>query len=44
MEKQGSYAGKVTHSGAQVVKAPFTQGGSKGGNVVRGEDLRNGKK
>lgn len=43
MSKSNGYIGKVSHQGAQVVKVPY--GGSsqtKGGNVVRGEDLRNG--
>lgn len=43
MSKNG-YIGKVSHQGAQVVKAPQGGGKTKGGKVVRGEDLRSGKK
>lgn len=39
---KGSYVGKITNKGAQVVKAPISQPGSKGGAVRRGEDLRGG--
>ena len=41
---KGSYAGKISNKGPQVVKAPLSQGGSKGGKVIRGADLRTGKK
>ena len=45
MSKNSGYAGKVSHQGAQVVKAPYATGGAaKGGKVIKGEDLRNGKK
>lgn len=39
------YKGKIKNTGSQVVKAPNTQTGGTGGNVVhRGTDLRTGKK
>lgn len=43
MEKKG-YAGKISHDGAQVVKAPLS-GGTKGGKTVKksGDDLRGRK-
>lgn len=42
---KSGYVGKVSNSSAQVVKAPYSQGGkTKGGKVIRGEDLRNGRK
>lgn len=45
MTKDKGYAGKVSHQGAQAVKAPYSGGGqAKGGKVIRGEDLRTGKK
>ena len=45
MNKQGSYAGKIKNTGAQVVKAPFGDKGKKGSTVAKtGEDLRTGKK
>lgn len=45
MSKKSGYSGKVSHQGAQVVKAPYSGGGqAKGGKVIRGEDLRMGKK
>lgn len=43
--KRGSYAGKVSHQGAQTIKAPFPVGGkAKGGKVVKGDDLRTGRR
>lgn len=44
MSKSNGYTGKVSHQGAQVVKAPYQDGGkTKGGNVIKGgDDLRNG--
>jgi hypothetical protein len=45
MAKDNGYVGKVSHQGAQVVKGPYVNGGqAKGGNVIKGEDLRTGKK
>lgn len=42
---ENKLAGKVGHGGAQEVKAPFRSSGkSTGGKVVRGDDLRTGKK
>lgn len=39
MEQKG-YIGKVSHKGAQVVKAPYTESAGKSSKVVKGEDLR----
>lgn len=45
MSKGNGYAGKVSHQGTQMVKAPHSMGGkTKGGNAIKGEDLRTGKK
>ena len=42
--KKGGYAGAISNSGAQKVKAPFNAGGKKGTQRVKtGEDLRSGK-
>ncbi len=43
MEKKCGYAGQISHTGAQVVKAPF--GNTKQGKatVKTGDDLRTGK-
>lgn len=39
------YAGRVSHQGAQVVKPVFAGGGkAKGGKVIKGNDLRTGRK
>lgn len=45
MKKESGYAGKISHSGAQVVKGPFASKGKgkSGGHVIRGTDLRAGK-
>ena len=43
--ERSGYAGKVSHQGAQHVKAVYPAGGkAKGGKVVKGDDLRTGKK
>lgn len=45
MSNQNPYAGKITNSGAQVVKAPFSNKGRKSGTkATTGGDLRTGKK
>ena len=42
--KNCGYAGKISNSGAQVVKAPFSGDGKKGnGTVKTGNDLRSSK-
>ena len=39
------YAGRISNGGAQVVKAPGqTASGKSSGKVVRGGDLRDGRK
>lgn len=38
------YAGKISNSSVQVVKAPFQQSSKQNGTVKRGDDLRTGKK
>lgn len=44
MDGKRGYEGRISHGGAQVVKAPFSSGGkAKGGNVLRGKDLRMGQ-
>lgn len=44
MNGKRGYEGRISHSGAQEVKAPFSVGGkAKGGNVLRGDDLRAGR-
>lgn len=43
MEKKG-YAGKIKNGGSQVVKAPSQTTDSKQSTVVKGSDLRTGKK
>lgn len=43
MEKKGSYVGKIGNKGAQMVKAPLTQGAGKKPAVKKGGDLRTGK-
>ena len=45
MEKNGGYAGKISHAGTQEVKAPLPGNAPRGKKVVhRGTDLRTGKK
>lgn len=40
-ESKSGYAGKVSHQGAQVIKAVYSnEGKAKGGKVVKGDDLR----
>lgn len=41
--KPGSYIGKITNGGSQVVEAPIQQPDTKGTKVVTGGDLRTGK-
>lgn len=42
--KKGSYVGRISNAGTQVVEAPAqTNKGSKGGKVITGKDLRSGK-
>lgn len=44
MANKNGYIGKISNSGAQVVKAPLAQGNGKGKSVVhKGNDLRTGK-
>lgn len=44
MNGKRGYEGRISHSGAQEVKAPFSTGGkAKGGNVLRADDLRVGR-
>ena len=39
------YAGRISNGGAQVVKAPNqVPGGRSSGKVIRGGDLRDGRK
>lgn len=40
MEKKGSYVGKISNKGAQVVKAPLAQSAGKKPTVKKGGDLR----
>lgn len=43
-EKKGGYAGKISHTGVQVVKAPLGGDTAKGKSTVKtGNDLRTGK-
>lgn len=42
-EKNGSYAGKISHSGAQRVEAPFQSTKKRTAAVKRGKDLRSGE-
>lgn len=43
-KKAPGYAGRISHGGAQSVKAPFPAGEKRGKKTVRtGEDLRSGK-
>lgn len=43
--KKCGYAGSIKNTGAQVVKAPFTQESKKGKSTVKsGKDLRSGNK
>ena len=45
MTKKISYAGNISNSGAQKVKAPLPAGGKKGNSTAKtGTDLRCGKK
>jgi hypothetical protein len=41
---QGGYIGKIKNSGSQMVKAPNQVTDPKKGSVVKGDDLRTGKK
>lgn len=41
---QNGYAGKISSSGTQVVKAPNQTTSAKTGTVKTGNDLRTGKK
>lgn len=42
--KRSGYAGKISHRGVQVVKAPYpAKGQAKGGKVIKGDDLRAGR-
>lgn len=44
MSEPSKLAGKVSHHGAQEIKAPFGGGGKASkGKVTRGEDLRTGR-
>lgn len=44
-KKHCGYVGKISHNGAQKVKAPLSGNVSKGkGSVKSGDDLRSGKK
>ncbi len=38
------YAGKISNQGGQVVQPVYPQKSGKTGKVVRGEDLRTGRK
>lgn len=41
MADTSKYAGKISHAGSQVVKAPLPGDGKKGkGTVKKGDDLR----
>ena len=43
--KKPGYAGSIKNTGAQVVRAPFTQESKKGKSTVKtGKDLRSGNK
>lgn len=42
--KKDTYAGRVKNTGAQFVEAPFQTEKKSAGKVIRGEDLRTGKK
>ena len=45
MEKKKGYTGSIRNQGAQVVKAPVSQGKQSGKSVIhRGNDLRTGGK
>jgi len=45
MADKNGYAGRISNSGAQVVKAPLNQNIKKGKSKVKtGTDLRSGKK
>ena len=37
------YAGRIGHSGSQVVEAPFKAKDRKGDSKITGKDLRTGK-
>ena len=39
-DNANKYAGKISHSGAQVVKAPLPGDGKKGKGTVKKGDLR----
>lgn len=45
MANQNPYVGKITNTGAQIVKSPMAKQGNKGNTKTStGNDLRSGKK
>lgn len=43
-EGKSGYAGKVQHTGAQKVSAPYSSSGKKGKSTIKtGNDLRTGR-
>ena len=43
MKKEGSYVGKISNKGTQVVEAPLKQDPGKKVTSKKGDDLRSGK-
>lgn len=44
MAKENGYAGRIKHSGTQVVRPPYDAAGHKrGSRRLSGQDLRNGR-
>ena len=43
MKKEGSYVGKISNKGTQVVEAPLKQDPGKKVTLKKGDDLRSGK-
>ena len=43
MEKKGSYVGRISNTGTQIVEAPAQKKREPGGKVIKGTDLRSGK-
>lgn len=43
MKKEGSYVGRISNTGTQVVDAPNQHKKEHGGKVISGKDLRSGK-